>query len=473
MSYIKKILLQIFSLDLRSLAMMRILLWLFLFIDLCIICSNFSTFIGDYGLFPPSLALSSFPQYNLRSFHTISGSYRWQIPLFTLHFIIVISFILWFKTKRTTPLLRAFTCSLQWSQHIFLYGGDAIARMLLFWSVFLPIGNYFSIDSKRKTKDDSKHYQISNIASAWYIIQICSLYFRSALLKNHSIWNHDYLALYYSLNAEYYSSSIGVRLRQYFNSIKFMSRSIYYLELVGWILYLLPFKIIKLIIVGLFIIFHLWIIVTMDIWIFPWICIAGLVGLIPLSTDNRKIWKHTYYHDYHLSSLKKWFLCIIIVFIFLRNRRPINNNISKYFPYSLDRFAYLLRIDQYWWMFAPTPPLHNWWHQINWIYYSNEKVNLSNPKLPPYSEKPPYKDFQKIHWTSKMLGYLTSISKESYSGYRPRYIQYLCKKRNWSHYTWDHIKSVEISYMRQDTKPNYENWPVQSLYWWKRDCINP
>src|SRR5438309_6910289 len=99
--------------------------------------------------------------------------------------------------------------SLQNRNTLILQGGDDALRLLLFWGIFLPWGNYYSVDRRKKqTDEDPKKY--FSAASIGYALLIFSVYFFSGILKNSSEWDtREGSALYYALNLDQMTWPLG------------------------------------------------------------------------------------------------------------------------------------------------------------------------------------------------------------------------------------------------------------------------
>lgn len=461
MTAIKQIIRQIFTLDLRSLAIMRIVSGILIIINLIILCSSFEAFVSDYGIFPASTALSQYPTLNYRWFHVISGSYRRQVPLFIIHFLVAIWFTLWYQTRASTILLRIFTCSLQWSQHLFLHGWDTVTRLLLFRSIFLPIWEWYSIDGRYKQE---KMHHIYSISSFALIIQIISIYIVSVALKTDQCRSQDFTSIYYNLWIDYYSTKIWIWLRWYSQIISYMSAYVYYLERIWPILYLLPNKKIKTSVCLLFITFHLGLAVFMHLWLFPRICISVWIWLMPYRhKQNEQLL-------YYRVKKTEYTVLALITLVILRNINTLYpqflwSNFSKF-----HRYYYLLRLDQSRWMFAPSPSFSNSWHQIDGIYFNNNKVNLSNPDSAPYTEKPSHDLLVNILPNSKWTRMWLTLNKKTYAHLRMNRAMYLCRKRNSKQSPENQIKAVQIQYHRQTTLTGYTYWETQTNNRWTWDC---
>jgi hypothetical protein len=218
-----------FSLDLRSLALMRIMLGCALLRDLSIIASTLTGLLGDQSILPPSIALSNYFEQNYRTIHVLSGAHRWQVMLITIHIVLAIAYTLGWETKYITPLLWFLTCSLQGANPIITNGGDSIIRLLLMRSIFLPIARSRSIESigYEKVKD----YSINTIATFGLILQMAHIYFRSYFLKTDPIRRTDYTATYYALSLDPFAKQAGLFLYQFPVLMKWLTMYTIKLEL--------------------------------------------------------------------------------------------------------------------------------------------------------------------------------------------------------------------------------------------------
>ena len=86
--------------------------------------------------------------------------------------------------------------SLQNRNELVLDGGDMVQRVLLFWSLFLPLGEIWSVDSVRRGAAATST-SIANVASAALTIQMASIFFFAALLKTGDAWRKDFNAVWY------------------------------------------------------------------------------------------------------------------------------------------------------------------------------------------------------------------------------------------------------------------------------------
>ena len=62
-------------------------------------------------------------------------------------------------------------------------GGDTLLLLLLFWSMFLPLGQSWSVDALRKQNDTNSNPVVLSIGSCAILIQIFLVYFCTLLFK--------------------------------------------------------------------------------------------------------------------------------------------------------------------------------------------------------------------------------------------------------------------------------------------------
>jgi hypothetical protein len=84
-----------------------------------------------------------------------------------------------------------FILSLQARNFMIGHGGDVVLRMYLFWSIFLPLGDCFSVDqmlnpNKNTKKKDNIEFSAGTLA---FMLQISILYGFSALHKTGNVTN--------------------------------------------------------------------------------------------------------------------------------------------------------------------------------------------------------------------------------------------------------------------------------------------
>ena len=121
-----------FSLDLRSIAILRISMGLLIFYDLAYRCLSFTEHYTNRGAIPHEL----FSRTNLISLHNLSDTAFIQATLFGLQMILAIALALGFKTRIVSVLSWILLVSLQNRSQMMWYPGDPILVIVLFWGCF-------------------------------------------------------------------------------------------------------------------------------------------------------------------------------------------------------------------------------------------------------------------------------------------------------------------------------------------------
>lgn len=192
----------IFSLDIRSLALFRVGISVILFWDLIMQFFNLSDFYTDAGLLP-RVAL----QGNLAAldFHAISGSYSFQLLLLLIAGIFCFFLCVGYHTRIATVVSWLMQLSIQDRNPLIIHGGDTLLLMMLFWSIFLPLGATHSFDSIGKFFE-KKSYRVFSAATIALLLQLFFLYFFAALLKVGTQWHQEGSAVYYALRYEQFAT---------------------------------------------------------------------------------------------------------------------------------------------------------------------------------------------------------------------------------------------------------------------------
>ncbi len=175
------------EIDTRSLAIFRILMGFMIIVEVLLRFRNLTFFYTDYGVTPRILMREEIPTQAF-SFHFISGEPEIIAILFILQILFAIQLIIGYKTRWAIIICFIFMVSLDYRNTFITSYADTLFRLMLFWSIFLPLSEKYSIDSIRSKNIPKK--SISSFASFIILIQIIMMYFINGLSKvnNHSRW---------------------------------------------------------------------------------------------------------------------------------------------------------------------------------------------------------------------------------------------------------------------------------------------
>ena len=226
---------RLFAIDVRSLALYRICIGLVLLVDLLTRGSDIQQHYSDLGVLPREALWQLFLLSKWHwSLHALTGSVAGQTALFVFAVMCAVALILGYRTRLATVLSWLLLASLHARNPMLQYGGDHLLRMLLFWSMFLPLGCYWSIDRLRGVVAQGWPGRHLSMASAAILLQIFMLYFFSSLFKRNEIWQGGE-GLYLALSTDMFSKPLAHHLLEYPQLLEQASL------VVPWFQFLVPF----------------------------------------------------------------------------------------------------------------------------------------------------------------------------------------------------------------------------------------
>lgn len=87
-------------------------------------------------------------------------------------------------------------CLSLWARNPAICGyADTLLRMLLFWSMFLPLGARASLDARRRGGPRDAGPVVS-LAGAAMMLQVAFVYFFTAMQRTGSDWRSDFSAIH-------------------------------------------------------------------------------------------------------------------------------------------------------------------------------------------------------------------------------------------------------------------------------------
>lgn len=458
-----------YTLDVRALSLMRIGVGIVLLLDLFIRSLSIKAFFTDEGVLPVNV-LKEFnwsPAYF--SFHTLSGDLWWQIVLFIINAICIILLIVGYRTRVFTFICWVLLTSLQNRNPFILQGGDDLLRILLFWALFLPWGERYSIQKTSTYKNN--YFSWANIG---YLLLTCSIFFFSALLKTSPEWRSEGTAIYYALSLDQIRMPLGTFIYQFPTLLKILTLTVFYIELIAPILIALPLLPNKVRLFGMlcYLIVFVGIASTIYVGLFYIIGIISLIGLLPSSImdwfESRFYKNKTLYIPSSVSKLKSnmiismthtfknYFLIAVMAFCLMMNLGSV-----KKFPFYLDptivAYGKILRLEQNWGMFSPFILKDDGWFVYSALTDDKKYIDIKHQTDIVSYEKPTpvVSEFESDRWRKFQENY--TFNNNNYM--RPYYCTYLLKKWNKEHPD-KHIYDLTIFFMKETSLPDYKTLPI-------------
>jgi hypothetical protein len=256
------------TLDLRSLRLFRVLLGSILVADALFRAPDAPLTLTPDGMLPPDLVRpfvghpwswsiglwvdAAWWGYGLLAAEGLCGlllAAGVGLPLTTTAaWVVVVSLV-----RRTAPVTNA---------------GDVFLAVLLFWGQFLPLGRRWSQGNR----------SCAGIAAVALTLQVAAVYLSAGLAKCNDVWWSGE-AVGYALSVHDHGTPWGNAIADWGQGARWLTWTTLAVELIGPLLLLISR--LRLPLVGLFVMFHVAIAVTMDVCLFPWVGIAAWAALLP------------------------------------------------------------------------------------------------------------------------------------------------------------------------------------------------
>ncbi len=488
----------VFSFDFRSLALFRISLSLLVLLDLWIRSRFLLAHYSDLGVFPRSLETNINYADWYFSLHNSVGSTSGEAVIFILNAICALALLIGYRTRLATFLCWLFLISLQNRNYLVLNAGDAYFAMLFFWGMFLPLGARCSLDrlkvQKFKSEPDLTSNRIFSAGTIALTFQILIVYCFSGYLKTlEANWQQG-LGVFYSLSAETYATSIGKWAGDvaHRNFLIFLNPIILWFELFFGFLIFMPIKNhwFRILCILSFWLFHFSIDLMMEVGLLPLIGEAAWIVFIPSEVwDHFAQWSEkliargmrfgawvtknlppnpvqkTVYGESRLSQTLAAFFFVAVIFMNLASLPKSTVAI----PEPINRFFYMLRLNQTWSMFT-TPTVEDGWFSIPGNLRNGTQIDLMKDGAPFTSEKPPL--ISKLSRTDRWRKYYASLYNTKYQEFYVGLSRYFCRQWNGSHHGTEELLTFEILYTHEDLLPEGGKKPPKTEHLLAYQCFN-
>ncbi len=447
------------ELDLRSLAVMRIGLGIILLLDLVVAVTNAEAFYSDAGVLTREMLFEKHWHHPWAwSLHTLSGSVKWQYALLSIALLASVAFTLGWRTRLATLISWILICSLENRNSAIINGADPVIRLLLFWSLFLPIGKRWSVDSRGQ---NISGVMVKSLPGLALMLQISFVYWFSFLLKTDPVWHTDATALWQVLHADVFTRPLGLWIRVFPDLCIFLTRATLELEIWGPMLIFIPFARtpLRLLAIASFWLFHAGIQACMDIGSFPWVMAVAWSALLPSAVwrwGGRLLRRTPSPALPYLEPATPWRwgrdLCcgLCLTYALMWNLRTTDfKRWEPYLPRETNGIGFLLRLDQFWTMFAPFPWLDDGWFLFPATLTDGSEVDLMHPDRPLTLEKPylSSRDYKDARWQK----YLTNLWVQEQQHHRQPFARYWVDKWNREHGALAQVQRWEFIYMLERT----------------------
>lgn len=271
-----------FGIDLRTLALFRVMLAGVTAWDLLRRLCDVRAFYTDFGVMPREWLSQVADTWRL-SLHMANGETWFQFTVISIQALLALMVLVGYRTRVAAVLTFVLLGSLQNRNPMILIGGDNLMTCLWFWALFLPIHARCSVDAALSTRPPPERNDHLSWASAGLTLQVLYVYFFSAVLKNGADWWPDGTAVWYALQLDRYATPFGVWFRETFSwALTPLTYYVYFLEWLGPLLALSPFFIrpLRFLVMLCLMAMHIGFLFCLGLGHFPWVSLASLSVLL-------------------------------------------------------------------------------------------------------------------------------------------------------------------------------------------------
>ena len=469
------------GIDVRGLAAFRIGLGLVLLTDLAHRLPDLRAHYTDAGVLTRGVLTTNTNPWAV-SLYLANGNTVFVATLFLFAALFALMLLVGYRTRLATVASWVMLMSLHYRNPLIGNAGDLVLRLMLFWGMFLPLGACASLDRRLCRIADEVPRIVFSAATVAALLQLVFVYVFSVFLKSHHAWHVDGSAIYYALNLDLMARTTGRLLLTHPTLMEWMTRVTYWVEGVGPLLAFVPFGIryFRLLVVLLFIGFHVGLALTFQLILFPYVCMVCWLLFLPpwfwdgvgSSTSGRRVaaWGSTVTGRLEqavrsASGRCPWLVAgispprtprwagvlagVLLAYVLILN---VDSVVEEFpFPESQRWASLLLGLDQRWEMFAPDPRKDDGWWVVPARLADGSEVDLFRGRSPIVWDKPdsPSGEFRSHRWRK----YLMLLWAERHRVLVVPYAHWLRQRWEAEHGPQRAVIAMEIYYMMEYTEP--------------------
>jgi hypothetical protein len=454
---------EIFGLDLRSLAVLRIGVGLILLVDLLSRAVDLRAHYTEEGVLPARDLLAPWTS----CVHLLSGSEWFAAALFVLAGLFAVALVVGWHTRVATFASCFLLVSLHARNPLVGSSADVLLRLLLFWGLFLPLGARWSLDARRHPTPPHSGMRVLSVAGAALILQVCFVYWFGVALKSDPAWRTEGTAVYYALSIDGFATPLGTSLLAYPDLLWFLTFATLWLEAVGPVLLFVPFVNgpARVLAIAAFLLFHLvGLNLALELGIFPYVCAVGWLALLPGWFWDRAVpWLRGRAPAVPppgtlpaASATPGWLHVlagVCLTYVLLWNLRTVDGErYGKVLPPSTNWVGQALGLEQFWGMFAPHPLDVGGWYVIVGELGNGNEVDLFRNGAVVTWQKPVL--VSATYRNERWRKYLMNLIDAGHAGDRPHYARYLWREWDARHAGDEQLAGLKIYFMVERTCPN-------------------
>ena len=498
-----------FGVDPRALAAFRFGIATILFCDYGVRSLNVLAHYSDQGVLPRVAALSHFSDPAEFSLYFMNGSTAFQFLLIAASAILSLCLAVGYRTSWSTFLSWVMLVSIQNRNQLILTSGDNLLRVMLFWSMFLPLGLCYSVDAAAKIPRHKTPGKIVSFASGGLLLQSAMIYFFVALHKTGVDWVSDGSAVYYALRLEQMRSYLGfLFLKLPFQILKFISFSTLYFQFAAPVILFSPFftTFFRLVIPLGLMFLQVGFGSCLNLGLFPWISIVAVIPFLPTpfwdrATDwverkkrsnvgmnlfgnhyflkltglgSRKLFPSVLAFNSKGQTSRSWLSRATQIFCLILILDVLKINVGSLWPQfkfttGLEKIEKILRLDQTWEMFSPNPPHSTGWYVFPGKLEDGTEVDAYTHSFTIDWAKPA--DIASLYPNNRWQKFMLNLGLKKRENQRLYYGRYLCRKWNDEAPVGRRLATFEIVNMESANLMNDASGPTIKKVLWSHTCL--
>jgi len=489
-----------YGLDLRSIALFRVGIGALLVSDLCTRAIDLRAHYTDLGILPRERLVSGWGQQQFYSLHMFGGDTASQVVLFLVAGVFATMLVVGYRTRLAAFVSWVLLCSLQGRNYAVLQGGDDLLRVMLFWSMFVPLGARFSVDTllaERRTLPP----RLLSLGTTVLVLQLFTMYLVSAALKTGPSWHGEGSAIRLALHHHAFASSLARWLRELPEStLEGLTWQVWTLELCGPLLFFIPWNTFWWRTLGAhtFVAFHFGLFLTLELGHYPWVAMVCWLVVLPswfwdepvrrllvragLLDRLRQLSQKT---QAAIAQRRNWFgpprrfvfrpsWLGLLSLLVIASYAGYGSAYAMTHGGNVDgkRFDPLLitRLYANWGMFAPNPPSTSGWFVSVAKQKSGAEIDVWNDGQPVSFDPPPLPSasYKRQRW--RKLG--DNLLSDDQPGLRSSFVRWLCRAWNEEHTGLEQIKSVTLYHVAQTANSTAKGYgPLSQTQLAREKCL--
>jgi hypothetical protein len=443
---------QLFGIDLRSLALFRICLALVVLADLAIRAADLTAHYTDAGVLPRAALLAVSPGARYAPLYLLDGSALWPAALFLITAACAVALLIGYRTRWALGALWVLVASLQARNPFVLNGGDNVLRLMLFWSLFVPLGAAWSLDRRRGAAKAPLPQRVASVGTAALLAQAALLYVFAGLLKSDDAAWRSGTAIFDALHLDAMVTPVGRLLGTLPPALLAgATHAVRWGELLGPLAWFVPVATarIRAAAVTAFAAMQLLFGLSLELGLFPWVSVVATLPLLPTAcweflaarAGGLRQAGATVSRTFRRSWAAETLAAFLLGYVFLWNLGTLEGS-SVGVPRRARWIGQTLQVSQNWGMFTGLATRRDFWFLLPGRRRDGAAVELTMDGAALTDESP--RLISASTKNARWAAYGKNLWQKRTAALSEAYAQYLCRHWNARLGGFERLEQVEV-----------------------------